>query len=82
MKISVLVISLDKRSSGAVALQGVLTRWGCIIKTRLGIHAGIAGSCTDSGLIILELMATSAQKLKFIKELKSVPALKLKAVEL
>ncbi len=82
MKKSVVVMSLARRSTGAVALQGVLTRWGCIIKTRLGIHDGVANACTDNGLIILELVASAAQETKFLKELRSVPALKSKHIKL
>jgi hypothetical protein len=31
----------------------VLTGWGCMIKTRLGIHEGTMEDCSERGLIIL-----------------------------
>jgi hypothetical protein len=55
MKKHVLLILIGKRQETAVNVQRVLTAWGCIIKTRLGIHDGVLEQCSDSGLLILEL---------------------------
>jgi hypothetical protein len=51
----VLLILIGKRTESAVNVQRILTAWGCIIKTRLGIHDGVLEHCSDSGLLILEL---------------------------
>jgi hypothetical protein len=51
----VLLILIGKRTESAVNVQKILTAWGCIIKTRLGIHDGVLEHCSDSGLLILEL---------------------------
>ncbi len=82
MQVSIVVLSLGKRHAEAVTLQGVLTQWGCIIRTRLGIHGAVGSSCSDRGLIILEVVSTAAQKAKFLKDLRRVPALKVKSVDL
>lgn len=82
MKKSVLVILLKKRRSSAIRFQKILTRYGCIIKTRLGIHDGVLDKCSDTGLVILEIVGMDTEKKKFARELKGVPDLKLKLVEL
>jgi hypothetical protein len=55
MKKSTLLILIGKRNEDAIKVQQILPAWGCIIKTRLGIHDGVLGNCSDEGLLILEL---------------------------
>ena len=38
MKKQILLILIGSRKESAVTVQKVLTAWGCMIKTRLGIH--------------------------------------------
>ena len=59
---TLLLILVGKRKESAVKVQQILTAWGCIIKTRLGIHDGILENCSDEGLIMLELYGSEEQK--------------------
>lgn len=52
----VLLILVGKRKEAAVSVQKTLTAWGCLIKTRLGIHDGVLGDCSEKGLIMCELV--------------------------
>ena len=53
-------IQILHRSAEATKIQETLTKYGCIIKTRLGLHE--AGSdCSDEGLILLEVMEQKDQ---------------------
>lgn len=54
-KRDVLLVIVDKRNDSAVNVQKTLTAWGCIIKTRLGIHDGVVENCSETGLIFCEL---------------------------
>jgi len=71
---TILLILIGKRKQAAVQVQKVLTGWGCMIKTRLGIHDGVLENCSDKGLLILELvgdrkkMDELARKLSLIKD--------------
>ncbi len=56
MKKSILLILVGKRKDDAIKLQQILTAWGCIIKTRLGIHDGVLENCSDEGLLILRII--------------------------
>ena len=53
----VLGIKVDNRYEEASEVQRLLTEYGCIINTRLGIHQQYETNdpCTEKGLILLEL---------------------------
>jgi len=70
---TLLLILMGKRKDSAVKLQQVLTAWGCIIKTRLGIHDGILDNCSDAGLLILELYGTEEQKSELARKIAVLP---------
>jgi hypothetical protein len=55
----VLGISIDLRSEAAPEVQSLLTEYGCYIKTRLGMHQKADLSCTEKGLILLEMIDDS-----------------------
>ena len=82
MKKTVLLILIGKRKEEAVKVQQILTAWGCIIKTRLGIHDGVLENCSDAGLLILELHGTDDQKNELARKLALLPGVSSKLVEL
>ena len=82
MKKSILLILIGKRGEAAVNVQKVLTAWGCIIKTRLGIHDGVLDNCSDEGLLILELHGTDEQKEELARKVAVIPGVESKLVEL
>jgi len=54
-EIVVLGIYIHERSKNASAVQSLLTKFGCSIKTRLGLHEVVDNYCSNSGLILIEL---------------------------
>lgn len=74
---TILLILIGNRKDSAVQVQKVLTGWGCMIKTRLGIHDGVMENCSDEGLLVLELygerekMKELARKVSLIKGVDS-----------
>jgi len=82
MEKSILVILIGSRKASAVRVQQVLTAWGCLIKTRLGIHDGILDNCTDQGLLILELYGTKEQKKEVARKISLIKGVKSKLVNL
>lgn len=50
---TIMGIEIQNREELAVKVQGLLTKHGCVIKTRLGLHE-TGNFCSPSGLIILE----------------------------
>lgn len=82
MKKSVLLILIGGRKESAVKVQQVLTAWGCIIKTRLGIHDGVLDNCSDEGLLILELHGDQEQREELARKVAVLPGVNSKLVEL
>jgi hypothetical protein len=82
MEKTILVILIGKRKDAAVNVQKLLTAWGCLIKTRLGIHDGILDNCSDQGLLILELYGSKEQKEELSRKMELIEGVKSKLVEL
>jgi hypothetical protein len=82
MEKSILLVLIGKRQEAAVNVQKVLTGWGCIIKTRLGIHDGILDNCSDEGLLILELYGTKEQKDELTRKIAVLPGVTSQLVNL
>ena len=72
----ILGIYISDRMKESGQVQYVLTKFGCSIKTRLGLHEVTDGYCATSGIIILELTGDTGECRKLENEL-----LKLENVE-
>ena len=53
---TIIGIKISNRLQSAISVQEVLTEFGCIIKTRIGLHEEINGQCSPKGLILLEII--------------------------
>jgi hypothetical protein len=78
----ILALLLAKRRETAVDVQKVLTEYGCMIKTRLGIHDGVLDKCSDTGLIMLELVGEKKEMLEFQKKLEQIEDVSTQLIEL
>jgi len=54
-------VHITNRMTKAGAVQGVLTEYGCYIKTRLGLHHVDDQFCSSRGLILLEMHGERAK---------------------
>lgn len=79
---TVLITLVDNRNETAVNVQKVFTAWGCIIKTRLGIHDGVLDECSNHGLIITELAGDEKQQDEFARKLSLIQGVSTKLVRL
>lgn len=68
---TIMGIQIGDREQDAIKVQELLTRHGCLIKTRLGLHeTALEGQCSSKGLIILEFISGKEEEIKqFEKEL-------------
>ena len=71
-EIRILGVLITDRQKEAGKVQTVLSKFGCSIKTRLGLHEVINDLCSSSGLIILELTGATSDMNKLEKELKEI----------
>ena len=80
MEKTVLLVLVSGRKESAVTVQKVLTDWGCTIKTRLGIHEGVLDSCTDSGLLVLDIVGEKEKNEEMTRKLNLVKGVKAEIV--
>ena len=77
----IMIVKVDARVQKAPEMQEVITKYGCGIKVRLGLHE--AGDvCSNQGLIILQLAGEDAENTAFAKELNDIEGIKAKLVEI
>ena len=77
----ILGISVYDRTKEAGLVQEELTRFGCSIKTRLGLHEVTDEFCSQSGLIILELFGDKAEQLALERDLNAISGVEVKKME-
>ena len=82
MQKTVLLILVGRRKDAAVNVQKTLTAWGCLIKTRLGLHTGVLDSCSDKGLIFCELMGEMDKIKELRRKLELIKGIKTEIVTL
>ncbi len=70
-ELRILGILISDRVKDAVKIQQALTKYGCSIKTRLGLHE--AGEvCARNGLILIELTGKKEEWDALEKELTAI----------
>lgn len=82
MESTIMAITIDPRTSHAPQVQTVLTKHGCIIRTRLGLHEVRSASCSETGLIILHIHSELDEVKTLEKELLDVEGVKVKYMTL
>lgn len=82
MKKSILLVLIDSRKDAAVRVQKVLTGWGCIIKTRLGLHQDVNENCSEHGFLFLELTGDDEQNKELCRKLDILEGVSAKLIEM
>lgn len=80
MKTTIMALTIDPRTAHAPQAQTVLTKHGCIIKTRIGLHEVLEDSCTERGLILLHINSDSDEVEQLEKELKEIEGVTVKSL--
>ena len=52
---TIVAIAQERRRDTSTAVQNVLTKYGCNIRTRLGLHDVSDNYCAETGLILLQM---------------------------
>lgn len=71
-ELRILGVMVANRSEAAMKVQQILTKYGCTIKTRLGLHELDLEQCHSCGLILLELMGDPEECIRLENELWAV----------
>jgi len=75
-------IKLDNRVANAGVLQQALTKNGCLIKTRLGLHEVDDDTCANYGLIVLQPCGTLQEVEQLVKDLNTLDGITAKLMDL
>ncbi len=79
MECNIMIVGIGERSKRSPKVQEVLSRFGCSIKMRLGLHE--AGSvCSEEGVLILQLTGEKAEMKALEKALNDLDDVKAKMV--
>lgn len=63
MTTTIIGVSLEDRLETSVKFQKIITKFGCEINTRIGLHPSRGGVCLDRGIVLLEING-EAERLK------------------
>ncbi len=78
---TIMAVLVNYRSKNAGEIQSILTKHGCLVKIRLGLHE--AGNvCSENGLIILQLEGDQGEIIKFYDELNAIEGVTAKLMEI
>lgn len=77
---TVMGVRLDNRTQTAVNFQRILTDYGCIIKTRLGLHETTSNTCSPNGLILMEIIDDEKAK-EFERELCKIEGIEIQVMK-
>jgi len=78
----IMAILQEHRVETAIKVQEILTRNGCSIRVRLGLHDAGMENCSPSGLILLQVCGDKTEIEKLQTELSIVPYVKVKMMSL
>ena len=78
---TIMAVLIDRRSEAALRVQEALTRNGCIINARLGLHEAGA-QCSEHGLLILHLCGAPEEVASLEADLRAIPGVKPKSMQL
>jgi hypothetical protein len=79
MKHTIFGIHISHRTENVPAVQGVLTKYGCNVRTRLGIHDADMTSCSPSGLVLVDVFGDEVEE--FYKELGNLEGVGLQRMD-
>ncbi len=71
-EVRILGVMINDPAKGADKIQGILTKYGCVIRTRLGLHDMNDGYAGDTGLMLLELIGDLQECLRLENDLLSL----------
>lgn len=73
-------VHVTERLKSAVDVQKVLTEYGCNIKTRIGLHDIIGEECSNTGLLIIELVGDDGKIQEMVVKLQQIKGVEVKGM--
>jgi hypothetical protein len=77
---TIMAIMVDRRVDVAPTVQTVLTKHGCAIRMRIGLHETDAEYCANWGLILLQVCGNCGDVEALTNDLKAIEGVKVKSM--
>lgn len=74
-------VHITNRITHVAQVQGLLTEYGCYIKTRLGLHEVSTEFCSPNGLLLLEMFGDHAKCEELFDKLNKINGVEVKAIK-
>lgn len=78
----VIGVRMDNRVGNALKFQETLTKNGCMIKARLGLHEASEDVCANDGLIILQPCGKKGEVAQLVEDLNRLEGITAKYIDL
>jgi hypothetical protein len=75
-------VRMDNRTGNAAKFQETLTKNGCSIRARLGLHEVSEDACANDGLIVLQPCGSKADVTRLTEELNALPGITARLIDL
>jgi hypothetical protein len=79
VKHTIFGVHISQRVENVPAVQATLTKYGCSIRTRLGIHDADSTSCSPSGLVLVDVFGPEVED--FYRDLKALKGVGLQRMD-
>ncbi len=76
----ILAVHITDRVKKAPKIQQVLSKYGCSIKTRLGLHEASSDFCSPNGLVLLEMLDDAKTVKALQAELEKIVGVETKRI--
>jgi hypothetical protein len=73
-----MAIFQENRVETAVKVQDILTKYGCYIRVRLGLHGDVVDGCSNNGMILLQLTGEEVVISELEQQLQAIPKIRVK----
>ena len=77
----ILGVHVTDRATRAGEVNALLSKYGCNIKTRLGLHHVTTDACGPNGLMLLEMAGDEAACYKLLDALNALEGIEAKSME-
>lgn len=75
-------IRMDNRTGNALKFQETLTKNGCRIKARLGLHQVSEDACSNDGLVVLQPCGEKEEVERLVADLNALEGITAKLIDL
>jgi hypothetical protein len=79
MQPTIFGVHITSRVESVPAVQAVLTKYGCNVRTRLGLHDADETSCSPSGLLLVDVFGAETED--FYRELGALKGVDLQRMD-